>query len=579
MLVLDGRKCNVGSFTDVTERKQMEEALHEQARRDPLTGVLNHGAIVEELRSLISSGGDGTLHTVAVVDVDDLKAVNDTYGHQIGDAVLVTVAGALSRDGAVVGRYGGDEFVAILPGANREEAERYHAAVVETLASAGLTDPEMNATVPVAVSIGLATYPTEATRVEELISLADSKMYGAKQQRPGELFSLATTDPLSADRAAKMLGEIVPLLTSPADLDDKLQLVAHRLSIGGCYDAVSVEIFARPGDPPRASSVFARIPKQALGAWLGERRRRRDDPILQLVLRTRRALIVEDPQNDERLTETQRTALRAAQLKSAVVVPLFWQDDLIGVLLVASKREAAFTPRDVQLLTAGATQITAIARMAALVEELRSASSRLAQSHTETVMLLAAAAEAHDFTTGLHLQNVRAITEALAHELDYREEETKDLGLAAVLHDIGKVRVPDSILASVSRLTDEEWHLMKQHTVWGQEFLAGRPGFELAATIARSHHERWDGGGYPDGLAGEAIPEAATIVAVADSFDAITSDRPYRPRRSAAAAMQEIVACSGGQFSPKVVDALVRLHKRNMLRRLHRYAPEEKAAA
>ncbi len=106
---------------------------------------------------------------------------------------------------------------------------------------------------------------------------------------------------------------------------------------------------------------------------------------------------------------------------------------------------------------------------------------------------------------------------------------------------------------------------MKQHAVWGHEFLAGRPAFELAATIARSHHERWDGSGYPDGLSGEDIPEGATIVAVADSLDAMTNNRPYRAGRSVAAAVREISACSGSQFSPKVVEALVTLHKEKRL--------------
>ena len=106
---------------------------------------------------------------------------------------------------------------------------------------------------------------------------------------------------------------------------------------------------------------------------------------------------------------------------------------------------------------------------------------------------------------------------------------------------------------------------MEQHTTWGAEFLAGRPGFELAAVIARSHHERWDGAGYPDGLSGEDIAEPAAIVAVADSFDAMTHDRPYRKARSVSAAMRELVACAGRQFSPQAVAALQRLSNRNML--------------
>ena len=579
MLVLDDRKCIVGFFTDVTERKQMEEALREQARRDPLTGVLNHGAIVAELRNLLSGHHDSDSHAVAMVDVDGLKAVNDTYGHQVGDAVLVAAAGALSRDGALVGRYGGDEFVALLRGADRAAAERYRDAVLDALASACLTDPETGSCVPVAAAVGLAVCPQEADNVADLISLSDSEMYAAKRQRPFGRVSLSTMDPLDADRAAKMLGEIVPLLTSPGELNDKLQRVAHRLSIGAGYEAVNFQVFTDSSQAPTAQNTFALVPDEIVEAWTSAQRQARDVPMRRILERTHRPIIVDDPQHDQRLTGGQRKLLSAAGLRSALVAPMIWGNALIGHLSVASKREAAFGPGDAQFLMAVATQATAIVRMATLVEELQSASDRLVQAQTETVMLLAASAEAHDHTTGLHLENVHAITEALAHELDYREEEAKELGLAAVLHDIGKVRVPDFLLNSTGTLADEEWELMKHHTTWGAEFLAGRPGFELAGVIARSHHERWDGGGYPDGLAGEAIPETATIVAVADSFDAIISDRPYRAARSIAAAMREIVACSGKQFSPRVVRALVRLHKGKMLPRLHRRAPEEKAAA
>jgi putative two-component system response regulator len=203
--------------------------------------------------------------------------------------------------------------------------------------------------------------------------------------------------------------------------------------------------------------------------------------------------------------------------------------------------------------------------MASLVEELQTSSTKLQGAQTETVLMLAAAAEAHDHTTGAHLQSLRALSEALALELDKTEDTARELGLAASLHDIGKIRVPNSVLGSSGLLSESEWEVMRRHTTWGADFLSGRLGFELAATIARSHHERWDGNGYPDGLAAHNIPEAARIVTVADAFDAMISDRPYRAGRSIDAALEEIAACSGTQFAPDVVEALVRLHERGAL--------------
>jgi diguanylate cyclase (GGDEF)-like protein/PAS domain S-box-containing protein len=173
-----------GTLRDISDRKAAEEALHEQTRRDPLTGVLNHGAIVGEIRSLISSGEQAAPWALAMIDVDHLKVMNDTYGHQAGDAVLVAVAAALSRDGALVGRYGGDEFVAILPGADRAAAERYRDEATDALAGATVTDPQTGESVPVEASIGLAIYPEDATTLADLIKISDDAMYAVKRQRP-----------------------------------------------------------------------------------------------------------------------------------------------------------------------------------------------------------------------------------------------------------------------------------------------------------------------------------------------------------------------------------------------------------
>jgi len=181
----DGTPIGIeGILRDISDRKAAEEALREQARRDPLTGVLNHGAIVDEMRSLISAGEDATPWAVAMIDVDHLKVMNDTYGHQAGDAMLVAVATALSRDDALVGRYGGDEFVAILRGADRAAAENYRKEATDALVGATVTDPQTGESVPVEASIGLAIYPEDGSTLADLIKVSDSAMYAAKRQRP-----------------------------------------------------------------------------------------------------------------------------------------------------------------------------------------------------------------------------------------------------------------------------------------------------------------------------------------------------------------------------------------------------------
>jgi diguanylate cyclase (GGDEF)-like protein/PAS domain S-box-containing protein len=187
----DGTLSGVeGTLRDISERKraeqalrESEDALHEQARRDPLTGVLNHGAILDEMRSLISTGEHATPWAAAMIDVDRLKVTNDTYGHQVGDAVLVAVAAALSRDDALVGRYGGDEFVAILPGADRNAAERYRKDATDALAHATITDPKTGSTVRAEASIGLAVCPEDGITFANLLKVSDSAMYAVKRQR------------------------------------------------------------------------------------------------------------------------------------------------------------------------------------------------------------------------------------------------------------------------------------------------------------------------------------------------------------------------------------------------------------
>jgi len=545
--------------TALLEQSLVDE--QQRARYDSLTGVLKHASAMDALRACIANRQLPV--SLAMVDINGMKAINDTYGHQMGDAALLTLVAALGRDSVIVGRYGGDEFVAILPAADRPAAEAYRQAVIDTLATSRLTDAETGAGVPVTASIGLAVYPSEARTVEDLVRLADTAMYRWRRERAIEPGGLGPSRPLGDERAARVVGELVPLLTSPGDLDDKLRLVAHRLSLGAGYDAVHFSLFQDDAEGSVAASTFARLPDELIQAWNDDQRSYGGThPLPKILEETRRPLILNDLLESEALSESQRALMHAAGMQSGLVAPMIWQDRVVGMLAVGSKREDAFGPRDAQFLSAVATQVTAIVHTATLVEDLQASTKQLVQAHAETVMMLASAAEAHDETTGCHLHNIRALVEALARELGYSEDAACEAGMAAVLHDIGKVRVPDSVLAHSGALTAEHWELMRSHAVWGEELLAGCEGFELAATVARCHHERWDGGGYPSGLAGEAIPEVATIVSVADSLDAMISDRPYRRGRPLEQAIAEVVAASGKQFSPKVVAALCRLYDR-----------------
>ena len=176
---------------DITDRKAAEVALQsalrdgqERARRDPLTQALNHGAIVEELQKLVERRASGTPHAVLMLDVDGLKAVNDTYGHRVGDAMLVAIAEELLRHDATVGRYGSDEFLAVLPGVDHDRGAQICRDVEATLAATEVMSDVMTGTmITIGVSAGFAIYPDEAGAVTKLIDLADSRMRAAKLER------------------------------------------------------------------------------------------------------------------------------------------------------------------------------------------------------------------------------------------------------------------------------------------------------------------------------------------------------------------------------------------------------------
>ncbi len=181
------------------------------------------------------------------------------------------------------------------------------------------------------------------------------------------------------------------------------------------------------------------------------------------------------------------------------------------------------------------------------------------ETRLQIVQCLGAAAEFKDNETGLHVIRMSHFAKTLALKVGYGKAAADDLLHAAPMHDVGKIGIPDAILQKPGKLTAEEWEIMRRHTVIGARIIGDHPSGMLntAATIALSHHEKWDGSGYPHGLRGEAIPHVARVVAIADVFDALTSVRPYKPAWPIDEAVALLRSERGAHFDPELVDAFI----------------------
>jgi two-component system, cell cycle response regulator len=176
-------------------------------------------------------------------------------------------------------------------------------------------------------------------------------------------------------------------------------------------------------------------------------------------------------------------------------------------------------------------------------------------------VLLRALAERNS-ELGQHNDDVAQLVEAVGHELGLEQGTIVPMLRAAELHDVGKLAIPDTILNKPGPLDEQEWAFMRRHTIVGERIVASAASLRDAAPIVRASHERWDGAGYPDGVAAEAIPLGARIIAVCDAYDAMITNRPYRTRMSEPAALRELRRCSGTQFDPRVVAAFERVMAR-----------------
>jgi response regulator RpfG family c-di-GMP phosphodiesterase len=235
-------------------------------------------------------------------------------------------------------------------------------------------------------------------------------------------------------------------------------------------------------------------------------------------------------------------------------VPLIARGEVQGVLEVFRRNTADLEPGRLRLLEMIAAQIAIAMDNSALVESLDRRDQDITSANKATIEGLSRALELRDRETEGHAHRVADMSTKLAQRLGISGEELERARQGALLHDIGKIGIPDKILRKPGKLNAQEWSIMKQHPLYAYNVLSQIDSLRPALAIPLHHHERWDGNGYPHGLHGESIPLAARVFAVIDVFDALTSDRPYRPAWSKEQAIKHIIAEAGRQFDPRVVE-------------------------
>jgi len=236
--------------------------------------------------------------------------------------------------------------------------------------------------------------------------------------------------------------------------------------------------------------------------------------------------------------------------RSELSVPVTVDGSLWGVLNIEGAEPGGVTEADLVLVESISASLGSAIHRAHLVADLE-------RTFTTTLRALMSTIEAKDDYTASHEEDVASLSECVALRMGVSGPDARDVRYAALLHDLGKVAVPSEILLKPGPLTDDEWIVMRGHAAAGGDLVARIDAFAHLAEAVRASHERWDGAGYPDGLAGEQIPLAARIIAACDTYDAIVTDRPYRPARAPLEAAAELRRVAGTQLDVRVVDALL----------------------
>ena len=525
--LIKNQKVQLDETTE--QRAAHDQKLKEELYKDPLTGAYNRRYYEEVIRKSIGPAG------IALMDVDDFKICNDTYGHHAGDVALKTVASAIQsciRSSDLLIRYGGDEFLLVLPGIPGD--------FLQTKLEQICTAAQM-ASVPgyphfrVSLSIG-GTIQSITDPVERIVRRADWLMYQAKGRKnavmvevPGH--SLAALEKLLQNKSQILLVD-----------DSAMSRMILKEILRGDYSILEAE---------NGQECLEKMQAEAGN--------------IALVL-----LDINMPVMDG------FEVLKAMNVNHTI-------EDIPVIMISSDDSDAAIRrsyelgasdyvtrPFDARIVYRRVTNTIKLYAKQRRLVQMVSDQIRARENNTDMLVgVLSHIVEFRNGESGAHVRHIRIITELLLHRLleissqyPITAEQQDNIPLASALHDIGKIGIDEKILNKPGKLTPEEFEVVKTHSMLGAEMLHQlenfneQPLLQTAYEITRWHHERWDGRGYPDGLKGDEIPISAQLVALADVYDALTSERCYKKAFSHEKAVQMILNGECGAFNPLLLQCL-----------------------
>ncbi len=507
-----------------------ERAFKEKLYRDPLTGIYNRRYYEEVVRKSIGPAG------IALMDVDDFKICNDTYGHYAGDMALKTVANTIQsciRASDLLIRYGGDEFLLVLPGIPGD--------FLQTKLEQIRTAAQM-ASVPgyshfrISLSIG-GTIQSLADPMENMVRRADWLMYQAKCRKNAVMVevpgcSLAAPEKLLQEKSQILLVD-----------DSKMNRMILAEILGDGYHILEAE---------NGQECLEKLRAEAGN--------------IALVL-----LDINMPVMDGFEVLKAMNANHTIEDIPVIMISSEDSDAAIRRSYELGASDYVNRPFDARIVYRRVTNTIKLYAKQRRLVQMVSDQIRAREKNTDVLVgVLSQIVEFRNGESGSHVRHIRIITETLLHRLieltsryDLTPEQQDNIPLASALHDIGKIGIDEAILNKPGKLTAEEFAVIKTHSMLGAEMLqktesfADQPLLQTAYEIARWHHERWDGRGYPDGLKGDDIPISAQLVSMADVYDALTSERCYKKAFPHETAVQMITNGECGAFNPLLLQCLL----------------------